>query len=181
MTDPIAKPDDPAVVALQSWARTWDVHGLVNTFMARRAVDIMRASLIARLAIDAHNETGSVREYARSLLADFGYSLPPDPELTPRFPKGTPEYEAYKAELKAELGKWSRREPPYERDPFDAAPASEPRFTGGVTGKPGPVFEAQYESECAYGDRIYQCEFIRATGDGEYAHAECMREAGDAE
>jgi hypothetical protein len=36
--------------------------------------------LIDRLTADAHNETGSVREYARSLLADLGQPVPADPE-----------------------------------------------------------------------------------------------------
>lgn len=35
----------------------------------------------------------------------------------PQFPPGTPEYEAYKAELLEELGKFSRREAPYDKDP----------------------------------------------------------------
>lgn len=36
--------------------------------------------LIDRLTADAHNETGSIREYARSLLADLGVPAPADPE-----------------------------------------------------------------------------------------------------
>lgn len=38
--------------------------------------------LIDRLTVDAHSETGSVREYARSLLADLGQPVPPDPECS---------------------------------------------------------------------------------------------------
>jgi hypothetical protein len=39
-------------------------------------------------------------------------------ELTPRFPEGTPEYAAYAAELKTELGKWVAGEAPYDVRPL---------------------------------------------------------------
>jgi hypothetical protein len=32
------------------------------------------------------------------------------------FPKGTPEYATYEQELRAELDKWKRREPPYDQE-----------------------------------------------------------------
>lgn len=35
---------------------------------------------------------------------------------------GTPEYEAYMAELLIELGKFRRREPPYDKDPEAKSP-----------------------------------------------------------
>ena len=35
----------------------------------------------------------------------------------PRFPEGTPEYEAYRTKLLEELGKFSRGESPYEYTP----------------------------------------------------------------
>lgn len=41
----------------------------------------------------------------------------PDPsDLKPRFPEGTPEYEAYAAQLRAELAKFAAGEPPYDGD-----------------------------------------------------------------
>ena len=36
----------------------------------------------------------------------------------PRYPAGTPEYDAYAVELRAELGKFARREPPYDARDF---------------------------------------------------------------
>jgi hypothetical protein len=78
--------------------------------------------LIDRLTADAHNETGSVQAYALDLLADLGIPAPADPEMSPRYPKGTPEYAEYETELKSELDKWVRGEGEYARpDPFDAA------------------------------------------------------------
>jgi hypothetical protein len=168
--------------------------------------------LIKRLTADAHNETGSVRAYARSLLMNLGQPVPPDPEFRPQgeaFPaRGESPCahggdKIYRGELIkwVEVGRWSHVEcimpesiklAP-EADPWDtvAAPSTPapveptrklPRlidFTGGVTGKPGPVFMARYDSECPYGDQIVEGEQIRATGDGEFAHANCMKEAGD--
>lgn len=40
--------------------------------------------------------------------------LPPYEPPTPRYPKGTPEYEAYERELQTELRKFVAGEPPYE-------------------------------------------------------------------
>jgi hypothetical protein len=40
----------------------------------------------------------------------------PEPQYMPRYPKGTPEYAAYEAELKEELRKWAAGEPPYVSD-----------------------------------------------------------------
>jgi hypothetical protein len=34
-------------------------------------------------------------------------------EMTPKFPPGTPEYEAYRTELRMELGKFAKGKPPY--------------------------------------------------------------------
>lgn len=45
---------------------------MITLGAVRRVVD--------RLTADAHNETGSVREYARSLLADLGVPAPAEPE-----------------------------------------------------------------------------------------------------
>lgn len=38
-----------------------------------------------------------------------------EPDLEPRYPKGTPEYAAYAAQLRAELAKFANHEPPYNQ------------------------------------------------------------------
>jgi hypothetical protein len=42
-------------------------------------------------------------------------------ELEPKFPAGTPEYEVYAAELRAELDKFARSEEPYAGPMFYVA------------------------------------------------------------
>lgn len=44
----------------------------------------------------------------------YHQGVAPSMDLKPKFPKGTPEYAAYEAALKEELGKFSRGEAPYE-------------------------------------------------------------------
>lgn len=41
------------------------------------------------------------------------------PLIEPRYPIGTPEYDAYAEELRAELRKWSAGEPPYDHSWLD--------------------------------------------------------------
>jgi hypothetical protein len=38
-------------------------------------------------------------------------------DLQPKYPEGTPEYERYAAELRAELVKFAKGEPPYDACP----------------------------------------------------------------
>lgn len=42
---------------------------------------------------------------------------PAGPVLGPRYPKGTPEYERYAADLRAELALYAARQPPYNDAP----------------------------------------------------------------
>ncbi|HEX8106118.1 MAG TPA: hypothetical protein VF516_00255 [Kofleriaceae bacterium] len=55
--------------------------------------------------------------------ADGCQSYGPYAELTdqPRYPEGTPEHTAYAAELRSELDKFAKGEPPYEYGPVDKA------------------------------------------------------------
>lgn len=46
-----------------------------------------------------------------------------------RFPEGTPEYEAYRAELTVELDKFARSEPPYDRMARELAPSDDDATT----------------------------------------------------
>lgn len=50
---------------------------------------------------------------------EYAYNLMDGITPQPRFPKGTPEYDAYRAELKTELNKFAKGEPPYEYKWFD--------------------------------------------------------------
>lgn len=50
----------------------------------------------------------------RKLEGDPTDKYPMNP--TPRYPEGTPEYDAYAAELREELRKWANHEPPYDGD-----------------------------------------------------------------
>lgn len=43
--------------------------------------------------------------------------------------------------------------------------------------RPGPVFDAQYGSDCSEGDEIHAGDSIRADGYGGFAHASCLRMA----
>jgi hypothetical protein len=65
---------------------------------------------------------------------ESGNHEPVDYTDPPRFPEGTPEYEAYRAELRTELGKFARGEDPYpyefgpkpsDAEPTDPEPPSE--------------------------------------------------------
>jgi len=47
----------------------------------------------------------------------------------PRYPVGTPEYDAYVAELRTELDKFARGEDPYPYAPADRGPHREPNLT----------------------------------------------------
>jgi hypothetical protein len=52
-------------------------------------------------------------------------------------------------------------------------------FTSGSDSEAGPEFEARYESDCAVdycqGDgTIWEGDHIRAVGNGEYAHSDCI-------
>jgi hypothetical protein len=154
MTDPIAKPNDPAVIALRAYLMdTFAFEDPPKTHMLQRMADIVRAPLIARLTDDAHNETGSVREYARSLLADLGHPLPPDPE------RGTPTGRA----------PW-----PFANDdaePFNLAPSVQKLRS----------FPAAFPGTCAHGDdAIYPEQMIRWVASGRYSHVECIPN-GDAD
>ena len=42
-------------------------------------------------------------------------------------------------------------------------------------GEVGPVFDAQYASDCSEGDEIEPGDSIRADGHGGFAHASCLR------
>jgi hypothetical protein len=42
-------------------------------------------------------------------------------------------------------------------------------------GEVGPVFDAQYGSDCSEGDEIEPGDSIRADGHGGFAHASCLR------
>lgn len=44
-------------------------------------------------------------------------------------------------------------------------------------GQVGPVFDAQYGSDCSEGDDIEPGDSIRADGRGGFAHASCLRMA----
>lgn len=63
-----------------------------------------------RICDETDAEDAQIHVYAR------------DVEVTgPKFPKGTPEYEAYATELHAELEKFAKGEAPYEYGPIDKA------------------------------------------------------------
>ena len=48
-------------------------------------------------------------------------------------------------------------------------------FSSAGDSQPGPVFCAGYDSECSVcGLGIFEGDDIRADGDGDYAHADCI-------
>lgn len=55
-------------------------------------------------------------DYSDRTSPDLITTVPGASTLEPRFPKGTPEYEAYATELREELRKWSNHEPPYDSE-----------------------------------------------------------------
>lgn len=57
-----------------------------------------------------------------------------------------------------------------EDDFYDTAPPIE-------YGTPGPIFSAEYDSDCSEGDRIHAGEPIQADGHGGFAHPFCIRQA----
>jgi hypothetical protein len=119
--------------------------------------------VIDRLTTDAHNETGSVREYARSLLVDLGVPVPADPEA-PRV--ATQHWDPVRG---SSYGKshMSQSMP----DPFDAAPIELDLSEFGRR-----PFESAYHSRCrVQDDYIDEGELIIKTPDG-YAHLNCARD-----
>ncbi|HEU4423686.1 MAG TPA: hypothetical protein VFR67_14240 [Pilimelia sp.] len=95
---------------------------------AREVQDRIEAGYYARTLDDVHAE--ALAENAqRDAAAD----------VEPQFPIGTPEYDAYAAELRGELRKWANGEPPYPYqasvmapDLDDPTPAAEPPCCGGA-------------------------------------------------
>lgn len=59
-------------------------------------------------------EHTAVFDYNEQVPLSFGYGQAA--VIQPRFPQGTPEYDAYAAELREELRKWVAHEPPYDVD-----------------------------------------------------------------
>ena len=64
-------------------------------------------------------EHTAVFDYDEQVSLTFGYGDP-----MPRFPQGTPEYDAYAAELRAELAKFVAQEPPYDKLPDGSTPGA---------------------------------------------------------
>jgi hypothetical protein len=83
--------------------REWDDADIARAFVDR--------SLSARL--QARLEVRALRTYKLEDYED-GAEVPAELGLEPRYPAGTPEYEAYKAELTTELAKFAAGEAPYE-------------------------------------------------------------------
>lgn len=129
------------------------------------------SKVIDRLITDAHNETGSVREYARSLLADLGMPVPADPECSgDALCRVHPDFKWHHTSTGYAGGQVvisSRTEP----DPFDAAPVVLDLSEFGRR-----PFESSYHSRCrVQDDYIEEGEMIIKTPDG-YAHLDCARD-----
>lgn len=71
--------------------------------------------------VTAHDgqEHTAIFDYDEQVPLAFGYGA-----IAPRFPKGTPEYDAYAAELRAELAKFAAGEPPYNKLPDGTTPGA---------------------------------------------------------
>ncbi len=102
--------------ALSIWVPSSSTTGYEWTVMLdaiERVIELAPAArvempLARDLALIEHVERG---HDAANIVHDFS-------EL-PQYPEGTPEYDAYVAELKPELAKFVKGEPPYEYGPID--------------------------------------------------------------
>lgn len=107
--------------------------------------------------IATHNEPDGLDD----IRASFGdYEKP-----AVKYPKGTPEYDAYKAELTVELGKFARGEDPYPYE-FDCV-SPEPRCSG----CDAPLAKHIGGQPCAVGE-IRTARTVRDLPIARWAHAE---------